>query len=220
MGGLGWGLTASVEEVRKVGTRGDELGWDGVRWRGSIGQSKIVIFTGVTVGFAGLVGNVGGGHPQGEVIEADDGNRQMAVHVDWRNGVRCTSSQHYNLSTTGGAMFSGLRLAPKIKITKSAERLSFPLPGCFKSTISCSIADPETLKTVQTTIAKQLSIDETTVTPSTKFADLGADSLDTVEIMMALEEKFGVSIGEEGAENIATVQDAADLIEKVKAAAN
>lgn len=39
-----------------------------------------------------------------------------------------------------------------------------------------------------------------------------------VEIMMALEEKFGVSIGEGGAENIATVQDAADLIEKVKTA--
>ena len=39
-----------------------------------------------------------------------------------------------------------------------------------------------------------------------------------VEIMMALEEKFGVSIGESGAENVATVQDAADLIEKVKAA--
>lgn len=55
--------------------------------------------------------------------------------------------------------------------------------------------------------------------PETKFVDLGADSLDTVEIMMALEEKFGVSVGEGGAENIATVQDAADLIEKVKAAA-
>lgn len=41
-------------------------------------------------------------------------------------------------------------------------------------------AQPETLKTVQSTIAKQLSIDESTVTPSTKFADLGADSLDTV----------------------------------------
>lgn len=38
--------------------------------------------------------------------------------------------------------------------------------------------------------------------------------------MMALEEKFEVSIGEEGAQNIATVQDAADLIEKVKAAEN
>ncbi|KAH9653012.1 Acyl carrier protein [Citrus sinensis] len=79
-------------------------------------------------------------------------------------------------------------------------------------------AQPETLQTVQSTIAKQLSIDLSAVTPDTKFADLGADSLDTVEIMMALEEQFGVSVGEEGAENIATVQDAADLIEKVKAA--
>ena len=45
-----------------------------------------------------------------------------------------------------------------------------------------------------------------------------AHFLPQVEIMMALEEKFGVSIGEGGAENISTVQDAADLIEKVKAA--
>lgn len=41
-------------------------------------------------------------------------------------------------------------------------------------------AQPETLQTVQSMIAKQLSIDESTVTPQTKFADLGADSLDTV----------------------------------------
>ncbi|XP_057472627.1 acyl carrier protein 1, chloroplastic-like [Actinidia eriantha] len=80
------------------------------------------------------------------------------------------------------------------------------------------MAQPETLQTVQSTIAKQLSIDETAVTPQTKFADLGADSLDIVEIMMALEEKFEVSIGEEGAANISTVQDAADLMEKMKAA--
>ncbi|KAK1422537.1 hypothetical protein QVD17_25725 [Tagetes erecta] len=85
-----------------------------------------------------------------------------------------------------------------------------------KNIISCSLAEPETLKIVQATIANQLSIDESTVAPGTKFADLGADSLDTVEIMMALEETFGVSIGESGAENISTVQDAADLIEKVK----
>ncbi|CAH1422886.1 unnamed protein product [Lactuca virosa] len=80
-----------------------------------------------------------------------------------------------------------------------AEKRSSPLSHCFKTTISCSIAQPETLKIVQATIANQLSIDES-----------------TVEIMMALEEKFGVSIGESGAENISTVQDAADLIEKVK----
>lgn len=47
-------------------------------------------------------------------------------------------------------------------------------------------ADPETLKTVQTTIANQLSIDETTVTSSTKFADLGADSLDTVGFLSTI----------------------------------
>nr|GEW29568.1 acyl carrier protein 1, chloroplastic-like [Tanacetum cinerariifolium] len=103
-------------------------------------------------------------------------------------------------------------------VTIKAEKRS-TLSHCFKTPISCSIAQPETLKVVQATIASQLSIDESTVAPATKFADLGADSLDTVEIMMALEETFGVSIGESGAENIATVQDAADLIEKVKAIA-
>lgn len=45
-----------------------------------------------------------------------------------------------------------------------------------------------------------------------KFADLGADSLDTVEIMMALEEKFDIQLDEEGAENISTVGEAADMI--------
>lgn len=108
----------------------------------------------------------------------------------------------------------GLKLVPKI------SQIPLTKARCFKSPrISCAIAQPETLQVVQSTIAKQLSIDEGTVTPQTKFVDLGADSLDTVEIMMALEEKFGVSIGEGGAENIATVQDAADLIEKVKASA-
>ncbi|KAF5452919.1 hypothetical protein F2P56_027872 [Juglans regia] len=121
--------------------------------------------------------------------------------------------------TIGVPMIGGLRLVPKIKITEAARKSS-RLPSCPKTTIiSCSIAQPETVQTVQGIIAKQLSIDESTVTPQTKFADLGADSLDTVEIMMALEEKFNVSIGEGGAENISTVQEAADLIEKVKAAA-
>lgn len=104
-----------------------------------------------------------------------------------------------------------LRLPNRIGFQNSSAK------GCCKTSISCSIGVAETLQAVQSTIAKQLSIEESTVTPHTKFADLGADSLDTVEIMMALEEQFGVSIGEGGAENIATVQDAADLIEKVKA---
>ncbi|XP_047957679.1 acyl carrier protein-like [Salvia hispanica] len=101
-----------------------------------------------------------------------------------------------------------LRLAPKISRTHVT-----------KWRVLSAAAQPDTLQVVQSTIAKQLSVEECTVTPQTKFADLGADSLDTVEIMMTLEEKFGVSVGESGAESIATVQDAADLIEKVKSAA-
>ncbi|KAK8503216.1 hypothetical protein V6N11_066481 [Hibiscus sabdariffa] len=127
-------------------------------------------------------------------------------------------SHHKSFTSIGGPVVcNGLKLIPKIQFSKQTNKFS-SRSSCFKTPVSCSLADPETLKTVQNTIAKQLSIDVSTVTPETKFADLGADSLDTVEIMMALEEQFGVSVGEGGAENIVTVQDAADLIEKVKAA--
>ncbi|ERN05519.1 uncharacterized protein LOC18433699 [Amborella trichopoda] len=112
-------------------------------------------------------------------------------------------------------MFGGLRTIANHQAY--GIRSHIPRLTRMKTSISCSVALPETLQIVQSTIAKQLSIEEITVTPETNFADLGADSLDTVEIMMALEEKFGVSIGEGGAENISTVQDAANLIEKVKA---
>ncbi|KAF8011285.1 hypothetical protein BT93_J1789 [Corymbia citriodora subsp. variegata] len=132
----------------------------------------------------------------------------------------CTPKGGSNSCQLGSlsAISGGLRLVPKIRITKAARRILPVAPSYSKNIITCSVAQPETLKTVQSIIAKQLSVDESTVAPETKFINLGADSLDTVEIMMALEEKFGASIGEGGAENIATVQDAADLIEKVKAA--
>ncbi|KAK9281940.1 hypothetical protein L1049_004849 [Liquidambar formosana] len=87
--------------------------------------------------------------------------------------VGCITARLNSFSTIGGPMVRGLRLVPSIKITKAAKRSS-PLPSCFKTTISCSIAQPETLKAVQSTIAKQLSIDESTVAPETKFVDLGA----------------------------------------------
>lgn len=74
------------------------------------------------------------------------------------------------------------------------------------------------LKKVQKIVSEQLSVDESEVTPSSSFAnDLGADSLDTVELVMALEEEFDIEIPDEAAENIATVQAAVDYI-KEKAA--
>ncbi len=75
-----------------------------------------------------------------------------------------------------------------------------------------SVDKAKVLSDVKGIIAEQLGTDLEKVTADSKFVDLGADSLDTVEIMMALEEKFEITLDEEGAEKISTVQEAADLI--------
>ncbi|HSD52160.1 MAG TPA: acyl carrier protein [Candidatus Methylomirabilis sp.] len=70
---------------------------------------------------------------------------------------------------------------------------------------------------VKKIIADQLGVDEAEVTPEAKFIDdLGADSLDTVELVMALEEEFGIEIPDEDAEKIATVRDAINYIHEHK----
>ncbi|MCQ2695880.1 acyl carrier protein [Helicobacter pylori] len=67
----------------------------------------------------------------------------------------------------------------------------------------------------QTVIAEQLEIDASQVTPEAKFVkDLGVDSLDVVELIMALEERFGVEIPDEQAEKIVNVGDVMRYIEK------
>ncbi len=66
---------------------------------------------------------------------------------------------------------------------------------------------------VKNVVAEQLEVDEKEITPEANFAgDLGADSLDTVELVMALEEEFDIEIPDEAAEKIATVQAAVDYI--------
>jgi acyl carrier protein len=68
---------------------------------------------------------------------------------------------------------------------------------------------------VKQIIVEQLGVDEDEVTPNASFVDdLGADSLDTVELVMAFEEAFDIEIPDEDAEKIRTVKDAADYIDK------
>jgi acyl carrier protein len=68
---------------------------------------------------------------------------------------------------------------------------------------------------VKQIIVEQLGVDAGEVTPSASFVDdLGADSLDTVELVMAFEEAFGIEIPDEDAEKIATVKDAIEYIDK------
>ncbi|MGG6292799.1 acyl carrier protein [Leptolyngbya sp. AN02str] len=77
----------------------------------------------------------------------------------------------------------------------------------------------EIFQKVQKIVSEQLSVDESEVTPESNFAnDLGADSLDTVELVMALEEEFDIEIPDEAAESIATVQAAVDYIKQKSAA--
>jgi acyl carrier protein len=66
---------------------------------------------------------------------------------------------------------------------------------------------------VKQIIVEQLGVDEAEVTPTASFVDdLGADSLDTVELVMAFEEAFEIEIPDEDAEKIRTVKDAVDYI--------
>ena len=68
---------------------------------------------------------------------------------------------------------------------------------------------------VKQIIVEQLGVDEAEVTTTASFVDdLGADSLDTVELVMAFEEAFDIEIPDEDAEKIRTVQDAVDYISK------
>ena len=70
-----------------------------------------------------------------------------------------------------------------------------------------------TLDRVKKVVVDQLSVEDSQVVETASFTDLGADSLDTVELVMAFEEEFGIEIPDEDAEKIQTVKDAIDYID-------
>ena len=73
-----------------------------------------------------------------------------------------------------------------------------------------------TFEKVKEVIIDKLGVDEDAIKTDAHFVnDLGADSLDTVELIMEFEEEFGIEIPDEDAENITTVGSAVDYIEKV-----
>ncbi|MDD2717216.1 MAG: acyl carrier protein [Candidatus Wallbacteria bacterium] len=74
-----------------------------------------------------------------------------------------------------------------------------------------------TFDDVKKVVAEQLGVDESEITKEASFVDdLGADSLDLVELIMSLEEKFGIEIPDEEAEKIKSVKNAVDYIDSHK----
>ena len=77
------------------------------------------------------------------------------------------------------------------------------------------MTDGTTFDRLKTIIVEQLGVDEEEVTPQASFVDdLNADSLDLVELIMSLEEEFGMEISDEDAERIQKVSDAVEFIEE------
>ena len=77
------------------------------------------------------------------------------------------------------------------------------------------LAEAKTYEKLKKIIVEQLGVDEGDVKPEASFVDdLNADSLDLVELIMSLEEEFGMEISDEEAERIKTVGDAAEYIEE------
>ncbi|XP_021891214.1 acyl carrier protein 1, chloroplastic [Carica papaya] len=110
--------------------------------------------------------------------------------------------------------FSSLKSISVSNLGRSS--LSFRLRPVRAGLRISAVAKQETLNKVCAIVKKQLALaPDASVTGETSFADLGADSLDTVEIVMGLEEEFGLSVEEESAQTIATVQDAANLIQEL-----
>ncbi|KAF4392144.1 hypothetical protein F8388_017724 [Cannabis sativa] len=125
---------------------------------------------------------------------------------------------HQNLATSS---IYGSRLVSLNASGRSS--LSFrSTPQSVRLQVSCALimygillqAKKETVEKVCGIVKKQLALgDDQELSAESKFSDLGADSLDTVEIVMGLEEAFDISVEEDSAQSITTVQEAADLIE-------
>jgi acyl carrier protein len=98
---------------------------------------------------------------------------------------------------------------PKVRRVPGAQPSFAPTEGIGETRMA---AVDEKVKQI---IVEQLQVDEAEVTPGASFQeDLGADSLDVVELVMQFEEAFDIQIPDEDAEKIKTVKDAVDYIEK------
>jgi len=129
------------------------------------------------------------------------------------------SDSIYVVSTDRGNCAT-LFVSASSKCNYISRRLFFSMIGaCFMTAIAVikQVKASDILKTVQEIILEKLGVDISEVTPEASIEDdLGADSLDTVELIMAFEDEFGIEIPDEDVDMIKKVQDAIDYIKDKK----
>ncbi|XP_072954267.1 acyl carrier protein 4, chloroplastic-like [Typha angustifolia] len=125
------------------------------------------------------------------------------------------TSLRFGYSINPTSCFKTSNKISSVKFSFGTRTSSFPSLRSLRVRAS-SEATPETVNKVMAVVKKQLALtDDISLTPQSTFSGLGADSLDTVEIVMGLEEEFGITVEEDNSQSISTVQEAADLIEKL-----
>ena len=105
-----------------------------------------------------------------------------------------------------------------VTVVNDADSWGFGRARKMQRPVATAMSQEAILEKVRSIVAEQLSVDSGEVKPESNFQnDLGADSLDTVELVMALEEAFDIEIPDEAAEGITTVGDAVKYIEDKQA---
>ncbi|KAG4997535.1 hypothetical protein AAZX31_10G149200 [Glycine max] len=123
--------------------------------------------------------------------------------------LRLKLNQRLAFNSIAGQRYSSISSYGRRNVSFSSQ------PRSIRLTVSCA-AKPETVEKVCKIVKNQLALsDDSKVNGESTFTALGADSLDTVEIVMGLEEEFGITVEEDSAQSISTVQEAADLIEEI-----
>lgn len=109
-------------------------------------------------------------------------------------------------------------VANAVIVVNAPEKVGPRLARKMQRPVATAMSQEAILEKVRSIVAEQLSVDAGEVKPESNFQnDLGADSLDTVELVMALEESFDIEIPDEAAEGITTVGDAVKYIEDKQA---
>lgn len=138
--------------------------------------------------------------------------------ADYQDAEPVQYQQYVQQPAQATGFSSSLLLAPVAAVAGALAYMMKPAAAPQKDwSMMMAAASPELFEKVKAVVVEELGIDADQATPDANVTDLGADSLDLVELIMRLEEEFDIEIPEELAVKITTVQEAADAVAQQQA---